>query len=91
MSPLGSVVKMVFSSRPLLFLMTLPATFRMLPVLWVLLQLHHVGAGVVLLEVQDVLDVGATPGIDGLIVVPHDHDALVPGGNFTSWYWTVLV
>jgi hypothetical protein len=38
-----------------------------------------VRSGVVLLEIQDVLDVGAAPGIDGLVVVAHHHDAPVGG------------
>ena len=47
----------------------------------VLLELHHLGVGVVLLEVQDVLDVGATPGVDGLVVVAHDHEVAAGGGQ----------
>ena len=43
----------------------------------VLLELDHVGVGVVLLEREDVLDVGATPGVDGLVVVTHDHEVSV--------------
>lgn len=29
-------------------------------------------AGVSLLELQDVADIGPAPGVDGLVVVPHD-------------------
>ncbi len=45
----------------------------------VLLQAHGTGVGVVLLEVEDVLDVRASPGIDGLVVVAHDHEVAVLG------------
>ena len=45
----------------------------------VLLELHHVGARVVLLEVEDVLEVSAAPGVDGLVVVAHHHDVAVAG------------
>ncbi len=37
----------------------------------VLLQLHDPGAGEVLVEVEDVADVGAPPAVDGLVVVAH--------------------
>ncbi len=47
----------------------------------VLLQLHHAGVGVVLLEVQDVLDVGAAPRVDGLVVVAHHHEVAVELGQ----------
>ena len=40
----------------------------------VLLQLHHLRVRVIVLELQDVADVGAAPGIDGLVVVAHHHD-----------------
>ncbi len=38
----------------------------------VLLQANHLGAGKILLEFQDVLDLGAAPAIDRLVVVA-DH------------------
>ena len=47
----------------------------------VLLELHHVGARVVLLEFEDVADVGAAPAVDGLVVVAHHHDVLMLGGQ----------
>ena len=47
----------------------------------VLLQAHGLGVGIVLLEVEDVLDVGATPRVNGLIVVAHDHEVAVLGGE----------
>ena len=43
----------------------------------VLLEADDVGVRIVLLEVKDVLDVRATPGIDGLVVVTHDHEVAV--------------
>ena len=43
----------------------------------VLLEAHHAGVRVVLLEVQDVLDVGAAPAVDRLVVVAHDHEVAV--------------
>ena len=43
----------------------------------VLLQLHRGALGVVLLELQDVADVGATPAVNGLVVVAHHHDVAV--------------
>ena len=47
----------------------------------VLLQLHHLGLGVVAFEFQDVTQVGAAPGVDGLVVVAHHHDVAVLGGE----------
>ena len=47
----------------------------------VLFQLHRVRVRVVLLELQDVADVGATPAVDGLVVVAHHHDVLVLRGQ----------
>ena len=47
----------------------------------VLLQADGAGVRVVLLEVQDVLDVGATPGVDGLVVVADDHEVPELGGQ----------
>ena len=47
----------------------------------VLLQLHHLGLGVVALEFQDVAQVGAAPRIDGLVVVAHHHDVAALGGE----------
>ena len=47
----------------------------------VLLQLDGLAVFKVLLKVQDVGDVGATPAINGLIVVAHDHEVLVLGGQ----------
>ena len=47
----------------------------------VLLELHHRSAGVVLLEVEDVADVGAAPRVDGLVVVAHHHEVLVLAGQ----------
>ena len=47
----------------------------------VLLQLHRGARGVVLLELQDVADVGATPAVNGLVVVAHHHDVAVLRGK----------
>ena len=47
----------------------------------VLLQLDGLAVFKVLLKVQDVGDVGATPAINGLVVVAHDHKVLVLGGQ----------
>ena len=47
----------------------------------VLLELHHLGLGVVALEFQDVAQVGAAPRIDGLVVVAHHHDVAALGGE----------
>ena len=47
----------------------------------VLLQLDGLAVFKVLLKVQDIGDVGATPAINGLIVVAHDHEVLVLGGQ----------
>ena len=47
----------------------------------VLLQLHRGALRVVLLELQDVADVGATPTVNGLVVVAHHHDVAVLGGQ----------
>ena len=43
----------------------------------VLLELDHRRVGIVLAEAQDVLDVGATPAVDGLVVIADDHEVLV--------------
>ena len=40
----------------------------------ILLQLHGGALGIVALELEDVAQVGATPGIDGLVVVADHHD-----------------
>ena len=40
----------------------------------VLLKLHDRSVWVVLAKAQDVLDVGATPTVDGLVIVTHDHE-----------------
>ena len=37
------------------------------------------GAGVIGFELQDVANVGATPRVNGLVVVTHHHDVLVLG------------
>ena len=47
----------------------------------VLLQLDGLAVFKVLLKVQDIGDVGATPAINGLIVIAHDHEVLVLGGQ----------
>lgn len=47
----------------------------------VLLQLDGLAVFKVLLEVQDIGDVGATPAINGLVVVAYDHEVLVLGGQ----------
>ncbi len=44
----------------------------------VLLQPHHLGAGKILFEPQDVADLGAAPAIDRLVVVADAADVLVP-------------
>ena len=43
----------------------------------VLLELHRVAVGIILLELEDVTDVGAAPGVNGLVVVAHNHDVFV--------------
>ena len=47
----------------------------------VLLQLNGLAVFKVLLKVQDIGNVGATPAINGLVVVAHDHEVLVLGGQ----------
>ena len=47
----------------------------------VLLQLDHRGVGVVALEVEDVLDVGAAPAVDRLVVVAHHAQVAVRRGQ----------
>ncbi len=47
----------------------------------VLLQLHHLGGRPVLLEVQNVADVGAAPGVNRLVVVAHHHQVAVHAGQ----------
>ena len=47
----------------------------------VLLQLNGLAVFKVLLKVQDVGDVGAAPTVNGLVVVAHDHEVLVLGGQ----------
>ena len=47
----------------------------------VLLQLNGLAVFKVLLKVQDVGDVGAAPAVNGLVVVAHDHEVLVLGGQ----------
>ena len=47
----------------------------------VLLQLDGLAVFKVLLKVQDIGDVGATPAINGLVIVAHDHEVLVLGGQ----------
>ena len=47
----------------------------------VLLQLNGLAVFKVLLKVQDIGDVGTTPAINGLVVVAHDHEVLVLGGQ----------
>ena len=47
----------------------------------VLLQLDGLAVFKVLLKVQDIGDVGATPAINGLVVVTYDHEVLVLGGQ----------
>ena len=47
----------------------------------VLLQLDGLAVFKVLLKVQDVGDVGATPAVNGLVIVAYDHEVLVLGGQ----------
>ena len=47
----------------------------------VLLKTHHLGLGIVLLKVEDVLDVGATPAVNRLVVVAHHHEVAVLGSQ----------
>ena len=47
----------------------------------VLLQLDGLAVFKVLLKVQDIGDVGATPAVNGLVIVAHDHEVLVLGGQ----------
>jgi hypothetical protein len=61
----------------------------------VLLELDDGRLRVVVLELEDVADVGATPRVDRLVVVAHHHEVAVLGGEqvhdrycawFVSWY-----
>ena len=47
----------------------------------VLLQLHHARLGVIALEFQDVAQIGATPRVNGLVVVAHHHDVAMSRGQ----------
>ncbi len=47
----------------------------------ILLELNHLGIGKILLEVEDVGDIGAAPGINRLVVVAHNHQVLVLGSE----------
>ena len=47
----------------------------------VLFELDHFGIGKILLEIEDVGDVGATPRVNRLVVVAHDHQVLVLGSE----------
>ena len=47
----------------------------------VALEADHVGAGKILLEAQDVVDLGAAPAIDRLVVVADAADVLAPLGE----------
>ncbi len=47
----------------------------------VLLELHDLRIRIVLLEGEDVPDVGTTPGIDRLVIVAHDHQVAVAAGK----------
>ena len=47
----------------------------------VLLQFDRLAVFKVLLKVQNVGDVGAAPTVNGLVVVAHDHEVLVLGGQ----------
>ena len=47
----------------------------------VLLELDDGGVRIVALEVEDVADVGAAPGVDRLVVVPYDAQVLCRGGQ----------
>ena len=45
----------------------------------VLLELDHLGVREILLEIEDVGDVGTAPAVDGLVVVAHNHEILILG------------
>ena len=47
----------------------------------VLLEPDHFGVGIVLFKVEDVLDVRAPPGVDGLVRIADDADVPVPQGH----------
>ena len=47
----------------------------------VLLELYRVAVLVVLLKVEDVADVRAAPAVDGLVVVAHDAQVVLPRGQ----------
>ena len=47
----------------------------------VLFELHDRGVGVVLLELQNVADVGSSPPVDRLIIISHHADVAVPFGQ----------
>ena len=47
----------------------------------VLLELNRVRLGEVVLELEDVAQIGAAPRVDGLVVVANYHDVLVPCGQ----------
>ena len=48
----------------------------------VLFKLEEVEVGIVAAEVEDILDIRATEGIDTLRIVAHHADVLQPGGEF---------
>ena len=43
----------------------------------VLFELHRMAIGIILLELENVADVGAAPRVNGLVVIAHDHDVFV--------------
>ena len=76
-SPGTSSVRSVLPSRPSLCAIRCEAAARIWPVRAVIpLQPDHLGAGEVVLEAQDVVDLGAAPAVDRLIVIADAADVL---------------
>jgi hypothetical protein len=58
----------------------------------VLFQAHHARVREILAEALDVLDLGAAPAVDRLVVVAHGYDRNhVPASTRSQAYWMVLV
>ena len=81
-SPRASSVNSVLPSRPLLLAMRPEAAAEDMPGRAIVpLQPDHRRAREVLLEAQDVVDLGAAPAVDGLVVVPHAADVRRAAGK----------
>ena len=79
-SPGTSSVRSVLPSRPSLWAIRCEAAARMWPVRAVVaLEPDDLGAGEIVLEAQDVVDLGAAPAVDRLVVVADAADVLERG------------